>query len=256
MCLDLIGARAQPCFYDQTDVKSVASTDPYQAYVIAPIVKGGFWYVGMGLAFKPATIGAGHITKCKMFLVSFFSSCGDLPDMEPREVYLLRKCWGVGPLSQPLPTWRCLDLLTPNPGIQDPWVNPGMPVYHSSSLTFRLMTASEHYLVRTQEVANVFIPLEFSRGGDTKSHWYRTSMSWHNGMCGRVQLVSEHMLAYDSEIFESLGYTTIAAAPNTLIETVVPLSFESLSRISSAMSITHAGNPMNTHQGLGSTQSE
>ena len=86
-------------FNNQTDVKSVASTDPYQAYVIAPIVKGRFRYVGMGLVFKPATIGAGCIAKYKMFLNSFFSSCGDLPDVEPREVYLLRKCQGVGPLS-------------------------------------------------------------------------------------------------------------------------------------------------------------
>ena len=50
----------------QMDVKSVASTDPYQAYMIAPIIKGRFWYVGVGLVFKLATIGC--ITKCKMFL--------------------------------------------------------------------------------------------------------------------------------------------------------------------------------------------
>ena len=131
-----------------------------------------------------------------------------------------------------------------------------MPVYHSSSLTFRQMTASEHYLIRTQEVANVFIPLEFNRGGDTRSHWHRTSVSWHNRMCGWVQLASEHVLAHHSEIFESLGNTTIAAALNTLIETMAPLSFESLSRMSSTMSITHAGNPMSSHQGIGSTQSE
>ena len=132
-----------------------------------------------------------------------------------------------------------------------------MPVYHSSSLTFRLMTASEHYyLVRTWEVANIFIPLEFNKGDDTKSHWCRTSMSWQNGMCGWVKLVSEHMLAHHSEIFKSLGNTTIAAVPNTLIETMAPPSFESLPRISSTMSITHAGNPMNTCWGLSSTQPE
>ena len=85
-------------FSDQTDVKSVVSTDTYQAYVIAPIVKGGLQYVGVGLVFKPATIGTGHITMCKMFL-DLFLLCGDLPDMEPRVVYLLTKCWGVGPLS-------------------------------------------------------------------------------------------------------------------------------------------------------------
>ena len=148
--------------------------------------------------------------------------------MEPREVYLLRKCWGVGPLSRPLPTWTCVDLLTPNPGIQDPQINPGTPVYHSSSLTFWLMTDSEHYLVRTWEVANIFIPLEFNKGDDTKSHWHRTSMLWHNRMCGWAQLVSEHMLAHHSAILESLGNTTIAAALNTLTETMVPPSFESL----------------------------
>ena len=118
------------------------------------------------------------------------------------------------------------------------------------------MTASEHYLVGTREVDNIFIPLEFSKGGDTKSHWHRTSMSWHNRVCVWVQLVSEHMLAHHLELFESLGNTTIAATPNTLIETVVPPSFKSLSRISSATSIAHAGNPVNTCQGSGCTQSE
>ena len=72
----------------------------------------------------------------------------------------------------------------------------------------------------------------------------------------QLQLVSEHVLAHHSEIFENLGNTTIAAAPNTLIETVAPPSIESLSKISSAMSITHAGNPMNTNRGLGSIWSE
>ena len=42
----------------------------------------------------------------------------------------------------------------------------------------------------------------------------------------------------------------------SLIETVAPPSFESLSRLSSATSIAHAGNLMNTHHGLGSAQSE
>ena len=129
-------------FDDQTDEKSVASNDSYQAYVIAPIVKGGFCYVGVGLVYKPTSISAGCIAKCKIFLNSFFLSCGDLLDVDAREVYLLRKCWGVSPLSQPLSTWTCLDLLTPSPGIQDPKVTPGTPVYHSSSLTFRLKTAS------------------------------------------------------------------------------------------------------------------
>ena len=81
-------------------------------------------------------------------------------------------------------------------------------------------------------------------------------MLWLNRMCDWVQLVSEHVLAHHSEIFESLGKTTIAAAPNTLIETMAPPSFKSLSGINSTTSIAHAGNPMNTRWSLGSTQSE
>ena len=158
----------------------------------------------MGLVYKPISISAGHIAKCKMFLDAFFSLCGDLPDVDAHEVYLLRKHQSVVPLSQPHPTWTCLDLLTPSPGIQDSKVSPGAPAYHSSSLTFRLMTANEHYLTGAREV----------------------------------------------------GYTTILATPNSLIETVAPSSYESLLRISSTASIAHTGNPVNTCQGLGSVQSE
>ena len=81
-------------------------------------------------------------------------------------------------------------------------------------------------------------------------------MFWHNGMCGWVQLISEHVLAHHSEIFESLGHISILATPNSLIETVAPPSYESLSRISSAASIAHTGNPRNTHWGLGSVRSK
>ena len=118
------------------------------------------------------------------------------------------------------------------------------------------MTASEYYLIRTHEVANVFIALEFNKGNDPRSHWQRASMSWHNGMCGWVQLISEHVLAHYSEIFKSLGHTTISATLNSLIETVAPPSYRSLLRISSAASIAHAGNPMNIRWGLDSVWSE
>ena len=95
-------------FGDPTDGRSVASNDPYQAYIIAPIVKGRFHYIGVSLVYKPASIGAGHIAKCKMFLNSFFSSFGDLPHMDASEVYLLRKCQGIGPLSRALPMFSSL----------------------------------------------------------------------------------------------------------------------------------------------------
>ena len=74
-------------------------------------------------------------------------------------------------------------------------------------------------------------------------------------MCSWVQLISKHISAHYSETFQNLGHITIAATPNTLIETVAPPSCKSLSKISSAASIAHAGNPMNMHRGLGSAHS-
>ena len=224
---------------DDPTEDSMSPSNPYQAYLIASMVKGDFQYVSVGLVFKPASIIAGHISKCKTILNSFFTSCGDLPDVAAREVYLLRKCQGVGPLSCPLPTWACLDLLTSNPGVGEPRVkpaNPTVPLFHHSRLTLRLLTPSEHYLIGTREVANIFIPLEFNKVGD---YWWRVSMSWHNGMCSWVQLVSEHVLSHHSEIFEKLSHTTMSAAPHSLIETVALPSHESFSRISSLASIAH-----------------
>ena len=136
VCLDSTDVKVQLCNDDQTDERSVTPTDPYQAYVVAPIVKGRFKYVSGGLMYKPAIVRLGCIAKCKMFLDSFFSSCGDLPDIEAWEIYLLRKCRGVSPLSHPLPTCACLNFVTPNPGVRNPQICPDAPVYHSSSLTF------------------------------------------------------------------------------------------------------------------------
>ena len=109
--------RGASLFDDPTDGGGIAPSDPYQAYVITPVVKDRFRYIREILVYKPASISAGCIAKCKMLLNSFFSSCSDLSDMNACEVYLLRKRQGVSPLSQPLPTWTCLDLLTPNPGV-------------------------------------------------------------------------------------------------------------------------------------------
>ena len=78
----------------------------------------------------------------------------------------------------------------------------------------------------------------------------------NNGTITGNGIMHEHVLAHHSKIFESLGHTTILATPNSLIETLAPPSYKSLSRINSAASITHASNPINTCQGLCSVRSE
>ena len=43
-------------YNDQTDEKSVTSTNPYQAYMVVPIMKGGFKYISMSLMYKLAIV--------------------------------------------------------------------------------------------------------------------------------------------------------------------------------------------------------
>ena len=74
-------------------------------------------------------------------------------------------------------------------------------------------------------------------------------------MCGWIQLMSEHTSAHYSETFQDMGERTIAASLNTLIDNVAQPSCESLSITSSAISIAHARNPMNTYCGVGSAHS-
>ena len=58
-------------------------------YVVAPMVKGGMHYVGVGLVYKPHNLLAGNIKKCAMCLRTFFDRCESEIDVAPSQVYFL-----------------------------------------------------------------------------------------------------------------------------------------------------------------------
>ena len=78
--------------------------DMYQMYIVAPMVKGGMHYVGVGLVYKPYGLFAGNIKRCVTFLRTFFDRCESEIDVAPSQAYFLRKRSGVGPLCHPMPS--------------------------------------------------------------------------------------------------------------------------------------------------------
>ena len=58
-------------------------------YIVAPMVKAGMTYIGVGLIYKPHGLFAGGIKRCAIFLRTFFDRCENEMDVAPSQVYFL-----------------------------------------------------------------------------------------------------------------------------------------------------------------------
>ena len=47
----------------------------YQMYIVAPMVKAGMTYIGVGLIYKPYGLFAWNVKRCITFLRTFFNRC-------------------------------------------------------------------------------------------------------------------------------------------------------------------------------------
>ena len=63
--------------------------DMYQMYIVAPLVKAGMIYVGVGLIYKPHGLFAGNIGICATFLRTFFDRCEGEINVAPSQAYFL-----------------------------------------------------------------------------------------------------------------------------------------------------------------------
>ena len=113
--------------------------DMYQMYIVAPMVKGGMHYVGVGLIYKPHGLFAGNINRCATFLRTFFNRCESEIDVAPSQAYFLQKRRGVEPLCCPMPSWICVNTLIPCPGVVDKEGADTISVHSSQTITFRMM---------------------------------------------------------------------------------------------------------------------
>ena len=80
------------------DVLGSLGIDMYQMYIVAPMVKAGMTYIGVGLVYKPRGLFAGGVERCATFLRTFFDRCESEVDVAPSQAYFLQKRSGVSPL--------------------------------------------------------------------------------------------------------------------------------------------------------------
>ena len=151
------------------DVLGLPGIDMYQMYIVAPVVKAGMTYIGVGLIYKPHGLFTGGVERCVTFLRTFFDRCESKIDVAPSQAYFLQKRRGVGPLCHPMPTWICVDSITPCPGVTDKEGADTVGIHSSQTITFRMMVALTHFFHGIQERAHVFIPLDFKHPKDNRS---------------------------------------------------------------------------------------
>ena len=167
--------------------------DMYQMYIVAPMVKAGMTYVGVGLVYKPHCLFAGDVKRCAIFLRTFFNRCESDIDVAPSQAYFLQKRRGVGPLCHPMPTWICVDSIIPCPGVIDKEGADTVGVHSSQTITFRMMIASTHFFHEIKERVHVFIPLKFKHHRESQSLWKTAFFSYLDGVWDWVQVTSDHV---------------------------------------------------------------
>ena len=135
-------------------------------YIVAPMVKAGMTYVGVGLVYKPHGLFAGDVKRCATFLRTFFDRCESEINVASSQAYFLQERRSVSPLCHPMPTWICVDSIIPCPGVIDKEGAEMVVVHSSQMITFRMMIVSTHFFHGIKERVHVFIPLYFKHPRD------------------------------------------------------------------------------------------
>ena len=155
----------------------------YQMYIVAPMVKAGMTYVGVGLIYKPHGLFAGDVKRC---------TTDSEIDVAPSQAYFLQKRRGVGPLCHLMPTWICVNSIFPCPGVIDKEGADTAGVHSSQTITFRMMIASAHFFHGIEERVHVSIPLKFKHCRDTQSLWRTAFFSYLDGVWEWVQVTNHY----------------------------------------------------------------
>ena len=150
----------------------------YQMYIVAPMVKAGMTYIGVGLIQKPRGLFAGNVEKCATYLRTFFDRCESEIDVALSQAYFLRKRMGVVPLCHPMPSWICVDSIIPCPGVIDKEGADTVGVHSSQTITF---IATTHFF-----------------------HSYYPNF-WCGGECGLLAVETKCVVAFSFEV-ESLVF--------------------------------------------------
>ena len=193
-----------------SNVLGLPGIDMYQMYIVAPMVKAGMTYIGVGLICKPHGLFTGGIKRCATFLRTFFNRCESRIDVASSQAYFLQKRRGVGPLCHPMPTWICVDSITPCPGVINKEGADTVDIHSSQTITFRMMITLTHFFHGIQERTHVFIPLDFKHPKDNQSLWRTGFFSYLDGVWEWVQVTCDHVANHYTALAH--GYTVAKAS--------------------------------------------
>ena len=170
--------------------------DIYQMYVVVPMIQGGIPYVRVGLIHRSPSFYVGTNEDCTIFLKAYFTHCESNIDVTPSQAFFLRKRRELGPFCHPMPSWICVNTVTPCPGVIDPEGAQALAIHSSQTLTFCMMLATKHHFHGIQERANVFIPLEFRDLRDIRLRWRTASFQYLNRVWEWVQVMGDHVASH------------------------------------------------------------
>ena len=185
------------------DVLGSLGIDMYQMYIVAPMVKAGMTYIGVGLIYKPHGLFAGGVERCATFLRTFFDRCKSEVNVAPSQAYFLQNRRGVGPLCYLMPTWICVDSIIPFPGVINKEGADMVGIHSSQTITFRMIIVLTHFFHGIEERVHVFILLDFKHPSDHQLLWRTRFFSYLDRVWEWVQVTCNHVANH---------YTTLAHA--------------------------------------------
>ena len=195
----------------------------YQMYIVAPMVKGGIHYIGVGLIYKPYGLFAGNIERCATFLRTFFDRCESGIDVAPSQAYFLRKRRGVGLF------------VIPCQGADS------IGVHSSQTITFKMIIATTHFFYGIRERLHVFIPLEFKYHRDTRPLWRTAFFSYLDGVWEWVQVTSDHVANHYTALAHAYATTKASSRTHPQISSIAPPTECSLVVTLPSAQLSHKG---------------
>ena len=196
--------------------------DMYQMYIVAPMVKAGMTYVGVGLIYKPHGLFARGIERCTLFLRTFFDRCESEINVAPSQAYFLQKRRGVGPLCHPMPTWICVDSIIPCPGVIDKEGADTFGVHSSQMITFRMMIASTHFFHGIEEKVYVFILLDFKHPRGNRSLWRTGFFSYLDWVWEWIQVTCDHVANHYTTLAHAYAATKASSRVHRQVSSITP----------------------------------
>ena len=128
----------------------------------------------------------------------------------------------MGPLCHPIPTWICVDSITPCPGVIDKEGADTVGVHSSQTITIRMMIASTHFFLCIQERAHVFIPVDFKHPTDDQSLWRTGSFSYLDGVWEWIQVTYDHVANHYTDLAHAYAVTKASSRMHRQVSSIGP----------------------------------